>query len=883
MGRSYTFVTGTIKDKPETQRKYVTVAGTPDPSPRIRLPIAREGVPIPYVLGRQKIFQPNVIWYGNVRAITETIREVETTSETIREPVPGIGAGYKDVEVITETVTETVNVIGYKVTMVVGVCLGPNAVLKSISINNEVVWTGTAGPSRQIINVGSSFIKGRVIFNGGSFTQGVDPVLAPLVTKPTSYPGVAYLIFEDVDATSGMGQISFEVERFPNPLGLPAATNRIGDDLNVASAIADVMTNPWGGGGIDLSEIDAAGTFTTVANLLKTENNACSIIVQQESPIPQILTILQDQADVLIYYDPNTDKIKLNAFRNQVTGKVWPLNEYNLIDIQNFRKTSWSDTVDKLHGTYTSRANDYNANEPIYMQNPANLSGSARAPRVGTIAYPAVMVKDLALKLASRDLARFTQPRFFGSSVGDKTLEGALPGDIAFVSWDNYNLISVPALITRVRYTNIKQNTIVFDFEQLKTADPDLIFAPPDDSFFVPVDGNPHAPVGVKFITAPFWIAKKAGTGVNAPYNNPFVFPLILPQPVNSIQTSFSAYIANVPNAGGIVEVIPSTKQDFIGGGGLVSGAWVNTKTFGIYPTLGALNTAIDRYDNFENGIIPSIDIKGVIHNEHLENIGLSGVQNGKLFMFINDEILSFESITQTGPDTYTLNNVHRGLLDTVAGTHAVDDPVYIIPNTYSNVTKNYFNYPPSYTPQWRLTSNVPNKAGDPETDYLLSSAWVPTWNRTNAPLRPHDTDIDGVRSSSPVDFYSGSEYTINWKTRSRYATTVKTQNSAADPGEIAGDGTYQTHTVFLVDSAFTTHNLGTTPNDGNYNSLTVTAPPGAAIGPGSLYVRATNEWGNSHFRDTLPVNVLPGGVFITQDDASYFVSEDDTNIFIQE
>lgn len=299
----------------------------------------------------------------------------------------------------------------------------------------------------------------------------------------------------------------------------------------------------------------------------------------------------------------------------------------------------------------------------------------------------------------------------------------------------------------------------------------------------------------------------------------------------------------------------------------------------GLYPTIAQLTYEIDAYDGLANGIIPAVYIDSIVNPTALFNNGLAGVRSGQNFIVINDEILSYETFTQVTPSQVRLNNVHRGLLDTVKQTHAESARLYIIGGALGNVDPAGVAFPLTYTPNWKITSNTFDANGA-VTDHLASSGWLTTVNRTARPLRPHNTKINGVRSASPQQLSILADVVVSWATRSRATLDVALQADAATPGEAGTGGKVQKHTIYLRDSGNTVHTLGSTSDTAHANTLTVQIPNNARAGTGSLWVEAETVNGKSLYADTLPVYIESvriieaGTAYRATEDGNYRVGE---------
>lgn len=66
------------KEQDINRRVVKTSADRPD----LNLPTARLDSPVPYIVGRVRVQQPNFIWFGNVQNIIE--ETTETVTETIK-------------------------------------------------------------------------------------------------------------------------------------------------------------------------------------------------------------------------------------------------------------------------------------------------------------------------------------------------------------------------------------------------------------------------------------------------------------------------------------------------------------------------------------------------------------------------------------------------------------------------------------------------------------------------------------------------------------------------------------------------------------------------------------------------------------------------------
>lgn len=773
------------------------------------LPNASLGGIVAEVIGRKRIPEANTIWTGNLRPLVETFVTQTETQEQLKREWDQPGFSVVDTTQITTTTVTTVATVGYLVDIHMAVCLGPNVRLHAIYVDNEPIWTGNVGPNRTVVNVSQNdtFLTGtEVIFSGGAYDQAPEPDVAAFVTDYPGYVGVATVLIKGARADMPMGSLSFEVSRFPNPLELSSGDNVVGEDLNVINAMVEVMTNPWGWGGLDIANFDVT-RLKQLAAVTKSETNFASVKITNETSVAAIVKILQEQAAAIIFQDPQTGLITGNLIResNIDYATMSKFSPRNVMEIQAFEKTGWQNTIEQARGLYTERDAAYNE-VPVFVQNPANLSQSGRGRRTASLYYPYVSNRTLASSLLKRDMALLGAPLYSTTILANREAADKLPGDIVSLSWPDFGLLNEPVLVLKVRKHPLNVNQVSLQVRQMKLPDVLPLFGPGGGGFNPGFDVAPKTPTSMVVLSAPYFMAR-ARAGISSLTATPIALPMFLPLPANSFQFSFNAVLKNKPDASGDVTVINQ----------------------GPYATYGRLTAAIDKFDNYGDGIIPSITIGNIVNPVNLVSVGNVGVRAGQLFLVIDNEILSFESAVDNNNGTWTLTNVHRGLLDTVAQSHALNANCFILTNNFNYVSGLTFNYPLGYTPEWLVTSNTITRNGQAQ-DGLTYSGWAPSNVRVLSPPRVHDLQVDSVRSSTPVALTIGNSVTVSWKRRSRVSSVVALQDDASEPGEVTD--IVQTHNVKIRASNNVVHTIDTTVDD----TLTFNLPA-MATGAGEVFV----------------------------------------------
>jgi len=763
----------------------------------VDIPQTEIGVPVMQVIGRRMVPDANTLWVGNLKPLTETKVEASVVTD--------------DAGVTTTYTTTTTTIIGYFADIHMGICLGPDVHLLGIYVGDIKVWDGDVGPARSTftLNPNRTFLSGvSVAFSGGSYSQTAEP----LVTQADypGYVGVATILLQNIRLDLPMGNISFEVSRAVNPLALSGANNILDADVNVASALVDVMTNRWGSGNTDLAKIDTA-SFTAAAIILASEGNFCSLKIGRETSVAAVIKALQDQAGMIVYQNSENGLISCELVRPDAidySDQTRRFSPSNIISLQSYQKTGWKDTINQATGSYTSREAKY-AETTVFLQNPSNLVDGKKPTN---FSYPYASNKTLARKLLSRDIAFLLVPSM--SFILTTTRDGAdlYPGSIIFVNWPKYNFFNLPMVVLTVRKQPIDQNTVTLTVRQIRGSANlpfyDEAVEPP-----APFDLTAKAPTASRILNAPLVLARR-GPGLNyttTAIQYDLAYPLFLPTPANESQTAFhvlrdgdaAAFTLNAP-----------------------------------FPTCAKLLGAMSKYDGYTTGIIGSVFIDNVFNPIHLVSVGIGGVKAGMVFIFLGNEILSFETAVDLGGGSWRLDNVHRALIDTTFEAHADASDMHIIQSGFTNYVGRAVDYPTT-SPQFKLVSSTLTDrgfAGGQPTNSLLTSSFSPSSNRIMSPPRPHNTKINGgARSSTPVAITVGASVTVSWLGRSRFNFLVSLML------DVSSAQSAQTHKVC--------HKIGGTetvlsgPHAFNIDTSTFTMPS-VGLGAGTIYVKSELQIG---------------------------------------
>lgn len=426
---------------PEPEQENAKAAGLDEFS----FPTATEGRVIPLGWGTDKIKGSNVMWYGDLRAypITEKIKTGMFSSTKVT-------VGHK-----------------YHIGFQMGICLGPVA-LRKIWIGDELVWSGNQTTDGDI-SISHTDTKGTFAFYTGSKTQSTNSYLATYQSPTPAYRGLCYGVWEGgyVGDSKSIRPWTFEVTRIPTGLG---CTNPIVNtyDCNPMEMMYELLTSSEIGYGYPSSDINIT-EFQDAADTLYTEGNGMSFTLQSPTRITNLIKMIEKQIDGRFRIDPTTGKWRVVLARDGYsTGGLRNANDTNILEIIDFSRATWDQTVNSVRINYKRRANDYGTS-----YSPAQDGANMRIQnRVVPVVWTFEAVKDdaLANKIAWRELRSHSYPLSKIRFKANRTFWNAYEGEVIKFSYTIRGIIcyitDLCMRITRIEVGNKEEPDIIIDAVQ---------------------------------------------------------------------------------------------------------------------------------------------------------------------------------------------------------------------------------------------------------------------------------------------------------------------------------------------------------------------------------------------------------------------------------
>lgn len=772
----------------------------------LKFPQAAEGSPIPLALGKTRLRAPNTLWVGGFRAVAVT--EKGPRKYGFFGPRKSYIVGYK-----------------YYISLDLGLCLGPDVVLKKVWMDKEVLWEGTAGPNETSFSVskpdlfggdkqGGGF-AGSFTFYGGQFNQDANAYITAQVGDVyPAYIGQCHIVMQDcyIGTTASLRPISFEVERYTNNLGLTVEQRLLGEDLNCAEILYTTMVTNWGMLGLSTSDIDIP-SIQAAAVVLAAEGNGMSLLVSNANTGKDVVSEALRQMDGLLYQDPESGNIALKLVRQDYDVLTIPeFGPSDIVAIRGFTRTSWQDTINQVRVQYTNREGKYETGS-AFEQDLANINMQGRV-RSTNISFPGAYTAEVAARLAAREIAQLSVPLYSASFEIKRRAGNLKPGDPFKLTWPEYGIDQVVMRVGKFNLGELLDGRIVIDATQDEFATSISVFAAPEPTNWEPINRQALEIERFKVLEAPYFIVSNIDTSIGDPPESGEGYFFNLAQISGANQLGFNTRVTQATSFSGYVAGLEQES----------------------YSRVAILGEDINLEDGFLNGTITSLAITGMTDITIpglLVSVSESEAKQGYNLFVLGTEIFTFQTATPTGSGAYTLGNVRRALLDTNFEAHSTGDVLFFI-DTLEHLVPGAFKATAS-DPLSVAFSSFTDRDSFPWDD---APVFPLTPNRRfERPLPPDNLLINGFRDIRTL--LTGTNYTVAWNRRNRLSNSILWNNEADQSTEAGVTYELRFYLNDVLQGSYTQTGLTGTTATVNFT--------GGTVGYGEIRVRAVRDSLNSY------------------------------------
>jgi hypothetical protein len=557
----------------------------------------------------------------------------------------------------------------------------------SYSVNDVLTLVGGTGTAAQVrvTSVNSGVVDGVILQNAGNYTafpsspaattggggtgctisfdQAAGFQTVGANNRVPGYRGTMYICPDDaptyIGNSTSIKPWKFEVRRIPNGLGLSTAQAELnsGNDCNPMNVIYEILTDSEWGLGIDAGDIDTTN-FSTAAATLATEGNGFSFLLDNKTEATQLLSLLTDQIDGVLFFNQLTGQWQVTLARaDYVVASLDPLDETNS-QVTSFGRGSWEDTTNIVQAQFFDRSDEFKQTYAV-AYDLANIRVQNGTNIVAVQNWPGVRNRTLANTLAWRSLRGLSYPTARATVVGDRSFYDVQPGQVLRFSDDDLGLTDLPMRITRVDLGLLEQGQVKMDLVQdiYQFANSPFSDAP-DSSWTAPAD-----------TLLPFPPAEQLA------FEAPRGF--ILRDPKNTGGVISNKIWAGARRQGPEASFFISERHS----AGTPTGSYADVgEVFG-FMLIGQLTSALNTksaYPLTSLTITPSpdsqSDLLALFGTPTSEDLG----QNLTQLILVDNEFMLVSSAS-TNASNIDLDNVYRGVLDSTQEDHSASANVYMV------------------------------------------------------------------------------------------------------------------------------------------------------------------------------------------------------------
>lgn len=500
----------------------------------------------------------------------------------------------------------------------------------------------------------------------GIYTISIDSLDRNIISDSPGYRGTCYGVWEGgwLGNSTQIDPWGFEVQRCPNGLALTSSRHIVnGADANPANVVYELLTDPDWGLGYQAGDIDAVG-MAAVANILYTEGNGFSFLLDNPMEAAEFLKELERQMDGIVFLNRLTGKVALRLIRaDYVLADLPVIDASNIIEIKDFTRGTWNNTTNNVQIQYNSRAKEYKETYAL-AQDIANVALQGNVVKTALEKYPGVKDDILASKLAWRGLRLLGSPLAKAQFVVNRTMHFLNEGDVVSFSDPALQIVDMPMRVTRLDLGKLEDGQITIDAVEdlFKYDEPSMSI--PTPSYWIDPE---KAPADIDASDRKIFEAPKALS--DRAEENPGVYGRVWvgSRYPGDTSTNFTVY----DNDAGDGYAIDMEVEGYLPAGSLK-----------VDLAAGTTQSTADFL--MEIGPDTKSDLLAAGASRTPLEIG-EGLYN---IAMIGDEFIAYKTLTSSGSDI-SVNDVYRGLMDSVPQSHPAGTRIWIL--STGNITTRSF------------------------------------------------------------------------------------------------------------------------------------------------------------------------------------------------
>lgn len=364
--------------------------------------------------------------------------------------------------------------VGYRYSLGVHkvLCHGPVDKITRIDVDGKTAWTGTNSGGTTTINAPGLFggesreggVYGNVDVMMGGASQGRNAYLqSQLGADIPAFRGVVSAVLNRVyiGLNPYLKTWAFWASRIHVRQDGRAqwydAKSQIGDDMNPAHIIREVLTDPDWGMGYPEAEIDDA-SFTAAADTLFAEGFGLSFLWDKSTQIDEFLGEVLKHIDGSLFVDRGTGKFTLRLARGGYdVGSLITLDEDSIQRVDDFKRGALAELSNSVTVVFWDATTG--KDNAVTVQDISLIA--AQGGTIGvTLRYPGITLGTLASRVASRDLRALSVPLASAAIYANRKASSLNVGDVFKLSWPRFGVSQTVMRVSNIELGSLASNTI---------------------------------------------------------------------------------------------------------------------------------------------------------------------------------------------------------------------------------------------------------------------------------------------------------------------------------------------------------------------------------------------------------------------------------------
>ncbi|MDH5184567.1 MAG: phage tail protein, partial [Gammaproteobacteria bacterium] len=317
-----------------------------------------------------------------------------------------------------------------------------------------------------------------------------------------AYRGIVSTVFEGCQLSSMNPYIKDLWARVTRtPYYLPAYDMASG--ANPAAIVYECITNTdWGMGMWPNTSIDST-SFSAAADKLKQEDFGLNLMWNQESSVGSFIQIIMDHIDGVLTVDPTTNKYALTLIRDDyVIANLLELNEGNVLELTEFERSAWSETVNEVQVVYNNAARDQE--DAVVIQDLASIEGQGSIISK-TMHFPGISTPEKALVLAQRELNATSVPLSKVTLKANREAWSLQPGGVFKLAWPKLGIVQTVFRVVEITTGSLDRGTINIVAIEDVFSMPTTSYTESEPAGWVAPDKAPISAAYLKVFEASYW------------------------------------------------------------------------------------------------------------------------------------------------------------------------------------------------------------------------------------------------------------------------------------------------------------------------------------------------------------------------------------------